>query len=105
MAAELYRLGFAGHIAAWTVTQVGDTLCALPDGAAVEDTVTIQVAGLAEWARGRAVSLGWGQFDDDAEVIYVYDKADEGFGYGFNVSAPQCSEWGYAPFARTSEAA
>ena len=42
--------------------------------------------------------LGWGRFPDGAEVLYLYDRDDGGFGYAVNLTAPGCSEWGYAPF-------
>ena len=42
--------------------------------------------------------LGWGRFPDGAEVVYLYDRDDGGFGYAVNLTAPACSEWGYAPF-------
>jgi hypothetical protein len=40
---------------------------------------------------------GWAKFPD-FEVIYIYDKGDENFGYAINLSDITCSEWGYAPF-------
>ncbi len=43
--------------------------------------------------------LGWGRFPDGAEVLYLYDRDDGGFGYAVNLTMPDCSEWGYAPFA------
>ena len=42
--------------------------------------------------------IGWGRYPDDAEVIYLYDRDDDNFGYAINLTAPDCSEWGYAPF-------
>jgi hypothetical protein len=42
--------------------------------------------------------LGWGRFPDGAEVLYLYGRDDGGFGYAVNLTAPECSEWGYAPF-------
>ncbi len=41
--------------------------------------------------------LGWAAFPD-FEVIYIYDKADDYFGYAINLSDITASEWGYAPF-------
>jgi hypothetical protein len=92
------RLSFTGYVSTWSVAQVGDTLCATPDGGEIVDTRTIEVEGLARWAATRELRVGWGRFPDGAEVIYLYDPADENFGYAFNVTAPGCSEWGYAPF-------
>ena len=31
-----------------------------------------------------------------AQIVYVHDAADGGFGYALNLTAPECSEWGYA---------
>ena len=74
-----------------------------------EDTVTIidasgivtreRVDGLGGFvARSTDVRLGWGQFPDGMEVIYLYDQGDDNFGYAVNLHDAQCSEWGYAPF-------
>lgn len=43
-------------------------------------------------------AMGWGQFPDGDEVIYVYDKADGNFGYALNIRYAPNNEWGYAPF-------
>ncbi len=57
------------------------------------------VPEIAEFVtKAKDVRLGWGEFPDGDEVIYLYDKADNNFGYAVNLDAPQCSEWGYAPF-------
>lgn len=37
--------------------------------------------------------------EDDAEIVYGYDRDDDNFGYAYNLSDPALSEWGYAPFA------
>ncbi len=48
--------------------------------------------------KAKDVRLGWGQFEHDGdEVIYIYDKADENFGYALNLDDDHCSEWGYSP--------
>jgi hypothetical protein len=57
------------------------------------------VPGITDFVRkAKDLRLGWGEFPDGDEVIYLYDKGDENFGYALNLDAPQCSEWGYAPF-------
>ena len=43
--------------------------------------------------------IGWGKLPDGDEVIYLYDAADDYFGYAINLNDIQGSEWGYAPFA------
>ncbi len=98
---DIYRLGFAGSVARWTVAQIDDTPCATPDGGNVEDTRTIGVPGLARWvASARELKVGWGRFPDGAEAVILYDADDGGYGFAFNVTAPQCSGWGYAPWGR-----
>lgn len=47
-------------------------------------------------------AIGWGQFPDGAEVIYLYDRDDNNFGYAINLDAPDCSEWGYSPFGEAA---
>lgn len=42
--------------------------------------------------------IGWGKLPD-YEVIYLYDKDDDYFGYALNITDPDLSEWGYAPFS------
>ncbi len=40
---------------------------------------------------------GRGRFPDGAEVVYLYDKGDDCFGYAVNLDWPDGSEWGYPP--------
>ena len=47
--------------------------------------------------KARILRFGWGQFPDGDEVIYLFDEADDNFGYAVNLNDPACSEWGYAP--------
>src|SRR5512135_3240072 len=48
--------------------------------------------------RARTPRFGWGRFPNDGdEVIYLFDAADENFGYAVNLDDPHGSEWGYAP--------
>ncbi len=86
----------SGHIGGYEVFLRGDTVTVLDD----EGIVTRQtVEGLGAFiARAKALRTGWGQFSDGMEVVYLYDRGDDSFGYAVNLQAPQCSEWGYAPF-------
>ena len=61
--------------------------------------ITVQrVAKLKSFVhRAKMLRFGWAKLPDD-EVIYIYDKADDNFGYAVNLCDPNCSEWGYAPF-------
>lgn len=48
-------------------------------------------------ANAKDLRIGWAEFPD-FEVIYLYDKGDDNFGYAINLSDITCSEWGYSPF-------
>jgi hypothetical protein len=91
----------SGHIRGYDVFLHGDAVTVLDD----EGVVTKQTApGLGAFVdRARDFRLGWGQFPDGMEVLYLYDRGDDNFGYAVNLGDEQCSEWGYAPFARVSE--
>ena len=88
----------SGHIGGYDVFLHGDTVTVLDD----EGIVTRQtVAGLGAFiARAKALRTGWGQFPDGMEVIYLYDRGDDQFGYAVNLQHEDLSEWGYAPFGR-----
>ncbi len=69
----------------------------LGEGVAVEreglEVAQRRVDGLGRFvAAARDLKLGWGQFPDGAEVIYLYDKGDENFGYAVNLANPWLSE-------------
>ncbi len=90
------RVGIAGEIQGYAVLVIGDrVVVSLPDGS----TVRRQVEGLGQFVTGAGgFRLGWAALPD-FEVVYLYDAADEGFGYAVNLVDPLLSEWGYAPFA------
>lgn len=48
--------------------------------------------------KGKDIRIGWAA-TADFEIIYVYDRGDNNFGYAFNITDETLSEWGYAPFA------
>ncbi len=54
-------------------------------------------------AHAGALRVGWAELPD-FEVIYLYDRADDGFGYAVNLADSWLSEWGYAPFVEASAA-
>jgi len=57
------------------------------------------VKGLGEFVtHAGKLRLGWIKQESGDEVISIYDKSDENFGYHVNIDSPQCSEWGYAYF-------
>ena len=90
--------GAAGRVA-------GDDVLILRDAVIVSDAdgsrpfpVPDHGTSIGDLAARPGVRLDWGRFPDGAEVIYLYDCDDGGFGYAVNLTAPGCSEWGYAPF-------
>jgi hypothetical protein len=72
------------------VLVLGDVATVTRGGAEV---VRREVEGLGGFvAAARDLKLGWGVFPDGSEVIYVYDRADDGFGYALNLACDWCSE-------------
>ena len=70
--------------------------------------VTRQEAkGLLQFVEtAKTLRFGWGKFPDGGdEVLYLFDAADENFGYAVNLNDPHCSEWGYAPVQVKEEVA
>ena len=91
------QIGVGGTINGYGVLVLGDVVTIERDGAQVARR---RVEGLGRFvSAARDLKLGWGAFPDGAEVIYVHDAEDGGFGFALNVSWPDGSEWGYAPFA------
>ncbi|MGE0539212.1 MAG: hypothetical protein AB7R89_03445 [Dehalococcoidia bacterium] len=86
----------SGHIGGYDVFLHGDTVTVLDD----EGIVTRQtVDGLGAFiTRAKSLRTGWGQFPDGMEVIYLYNRGDDNYGYAINLQAEHLSEWGYAPF-------
>jgi hypothetical protein len=92
----LQKIGIGGMIGNYAVLVIGDVVMIERDGAEV---VRLTVEGLGQFATGATrLRLGWGQFPDGAEVVYLYDAGDYGFGFAVNLACDWCSEWGYAPF-------
>ncbi len=93
---RLEHLGTGSHIAGYDVFLSGDTVTVLND----EGVVTRRtVAGLGAFVtNARDLRTGWGEFPDGMEVIYLYDRGDDNFGYAVNLQVEDFSEWGYAPF-------
>lgn len=94
-------LAHSGHIGGYDVFLRGDTVRVLDD----EGIVTTQAAaGLGAFVeRATQFRLGWAQFPDGMEVLYLYDRGDDNFGYAGNLQHEDFSEWGYAPVPRDSE--
>ena len=88
----------SSQTAGYDVFLTGDTVTVIDDDGPV---IRQQVHGLGAFvAHARELRCGWGQFPDGMEVIYLYDRGDDNFGYAVNLAAPECSEWGCAPIAR-----
>lgn len=91
----------SGVVGGYDVLIAGDTVMVLREGRVVTQQ---DARGLGHFVgRARDLRLGWAVFDD-FEVVYVYDKADDNFGYAVNLAIEHYSEWGYAPFAAADEA-
>ena len=91
------RVGVGGTINGCGVLALGDAVVVERDGAEVTRRC---VEGLGRFVvAARDLKLGWGEFPDGAEVLYLYDAGDGGFGFALNISWPDGSEWGFAPFA------
>ena len=92
---------FLGAVNGYGVSLVDQNLEVYKKGELVTiQAVRLGVEKLIEFLRtAKDLDLGWVQFPDDGdEVIYIYDKADDYFGYAINLHDITCSEWGYAPF-------
>ena len=86
----LGKFGNAGHIAGYDVL-------VLADAVVVSDAHGTRIGAPAARPGFR---IRRGRFPDWADVLHLYDIHDGGcFGYAVNLSMPDCSEWGYAPFA------
>jgi hypothetical protein len=86
----LARVGVGGTINGYGVLVVGDLVVIERDGTAITRRT---VDGLGRFVTGaRDLALGWGQFPDQMEVIYLYDKDDACFGYAVNLDWPDGSD-------------
>ena len=93
------QIGTAGHVAGYDVLILADAVIVTDAAGSRRFPVHDFGTRIGELAERPGFRLGWGRFPDGAEVIYLYDADDGGFGYAVNLTAPGCSEWGYAPFA------
>jgi hypothetical protein len=93
---EKFRLGISGQVGEYGVVTLEDTLSVLRGD---EEVARRPVPGLGAFiTEAKDLKLGWGRFPDGMEVVYLYDRGDDHFGYAANLQDEDCSEWGYAPF-------
>lgn len=85
---------FGGYIAGYDVLVTpNDTVIVTNDQGPVAKR---EVKGIFKFvSKAKDYRLGWGRFPDDSECVYLYDKDDDNFGYGLNLSDEALSEWGY----------
>lgn len=99
-------IGRASHVAGYDVFFRRDTVTVSRDGDLVaRKTVPDYGTALSELTARPGLALGWARFPDGAEVVYLYDRHDDNFGYALNLTHPDGSEWGYAPFERKTQPA
>ena len=92
------KIGTAGHVAGYDVLVLADAVIVTDADGARRFAVPDYGTRIGELGERPGFRLGWGRFPDGAEVLYLYDRDDAGFGYAVNLTMPDCSEWGYAPF-------
>ena len=97
----LQLIAQSGHIGGYEVFLSGDTVSVLDDEGIVAKRAVPGLGAFVE--RAKEFRLGWGQFPNGMEVLYLYDRGDDNFGYAVNLQREDFSEWGYAPFPRLSE--
>ena len=93
---RLEHIGTASHIGGYDVFLAGDTVTVLDDDGVVTRQTVVGLGAFVD--RAKQLRTGWGEFPDGMEVIYLYDRGDDNFGYAVNLQDERCSEWGYAPF-------
>ncbi len=90
------RIGIGRAVNGYWVLVSGDAVVVERDG---EEVAREEVVNLGQFvAKAGDLRLGWGD-TGDFEIVFIYDRADGGFGYAVNLADPGLSEWGYGPFA------
>ena len=90
------RLGLVATIAGYEILIVGDTV-AVSTTSDDQLVTTQRVARLGQFVRAaRELRVMLAAFPN-FEVVYIFDLAQEGYGYAVNLQVPPFSEWGYAP--------
>ena len=86
------KLGTAGHVAGFDVLVLADAVIVTDAEGSQRFPVPNYGTAIGDVATRPGFRLGWGRFPDGAEVLYLYDRDDGGFGYAVNLTAPGCSE-------------
>ena len=94
----LQKIGTAGHVAGYDVLILADAVIVTDADRSRRFPVPNHGTAIVDLAARPGFRLGWDRFLHGADVIYLYDPDDGGFGYAVNLTSPACSEWGYAPF-------
>ena len=92
------KIGTAGRVAGDDVLVLADAVIVTGADGSRRFPVPDYGTSIGDLAARPGVRLGRGRFPAGAEVLYLYDRHDGGFGYAVNLAAPECSEWGSAPF-------
>jgi hypothetical protein len=94
----LRLIGRGGQIAGYDV--LIDTIRVFRDGAPQLTPFTVPNYGTSihELSQRCGFRIGWARMEDEAEVLFFYDRDDDNVGFALNVSDPDCREWGYTPF-------
>jgi hypothetical protein len=93
------RIDLVAEIAEYEVVIVGDrvTVAYRDEERAGQVVTTQEILYLARFvARARELRVALAQVPD-LEVVYLFDLAQDGYGYAVNLQVPPFSEWGTAP--------
>jgi hypothetical protein len=98
----MHRIGRAGQIdtpaRSYGLVILADHVIATTGAGSRRFEVPNYGTAIGKLAARPGFRIGWAQFADGTEVLDLYDRDDECFGYAINLDDPGCSEWGYAPF-------
>ena len=92
------KIGTAGRVAGHDVLILADAVIVSDADGSQRFPVPNYGTRIDDLAARPGVRLGRGRFPDGAAVLSLSDRDDGGFGYAVNLTAPDCSAWGYAPF-------
>ncbi len=87
------QAGTVGWVRDYTVVVLGDRVAVFRGD---EEVASEVVAGQGRFVAGAGeLKVEWGE-TADFEILYLYDKADSGWGYALNLTWAGGSEWGYS---------